>query len=252
MKPENKKLQAFTAAGILLATLCATSTGAQKSGMSQLKVAAPNKSVQRAASAPSSVLSKNSTPKRAPVAEPTGDPLWAKKFQDIQSIENPTDWKIKPLVVTPEGLEQHFVPPADRGNNIDYWVREIRATPDKVTDSERAARKQIFQSAERDLTEAEKQSIPELLKAYNSKSASPRSIRKCKVTPFHGKKCLFITATLPVDEENDYVGGMIIDTLVDASGDGSRIVQFDYAAEIDVFEHYAKDVGKSIDSVKFK
>lgn len=225
-----------------MATICTSSTGAQQ----------PPKAPIKKTGAITPAAKPVAPQKPAVVAEPAGDPLWANKFQDIQSIENPEGWKIKPLVVTAESLEQHFVPPADRGNYIDYWVREIRATPEKVIESERTARRQIFQLAERELTEAEKQSIPELLKAYNSRSSKPRSIRKCKVTPFHGKKCLFIMATLPVDEPNDYVGGMVIDTLVDASGDGSRIVQFDYESEIDVFEHYAKVVGKSIDSVKFK
>ncbi len=90
------------------------------------------------------------------------------------------------------------------------------------------------------------------MKNYNERSEHPAVIRKCKVIQFHGKRSLFITATLPQDFRKNFVGGMIIDTLVDASGDGTRIVQFDFEAEIDVFEAHAKVVGKSIDSVKFK
>lgn len=196
----------------------------------------------------------STTPGKA-VAVPTAAPttgLWLKSFSDIQQIAVPSGWYAAPLWSGPGCISQRLKPAKEMSSIVDYFVREYKVAGAVPTAAEIKARQEILKSADHALTQKEKDSIPELLSAYNSKSKAPIKLDKCQTLNLHGRRAIYFEGSAPPGEDAFDDGEKCCGYFVDTSMNGTRMVELHYRAEPDMYDKFLSIVTQSMNSVRWK
>lgn len=197
----------------------------------------------------------STTPGKAVVLPSAAAPKasWLQSFTDIQEIAVPTGWYAAPLWTGPGCISQRLKPAKDMGTIVDYFVREYKATGAVPTAAEIKARQEILKSVDHPLTQKEKDSIPDLLSAFNSKSKEPLKLEKCQTLNLHGRRAIYFEGSAPPSEEGfgddgEKCRGYFVDTSLNCT----RMIELHYRAEPDMYDKYLPIVTQSMNSVRWK
>ncbi|MBL0184426.1 MAG: hypothetical protein IPP97_01690 [Candidatus Obscuribacter sp.] len=198
----------------------------------------------------------STTPGKAAVvpaaAEAQAKGLWLKSFSDIQQIAVPTGWYVAPLWSGPGCISQRLKPAKEMRSIVDYFVREYKVVGGVPTAAEIKARQEILKSADHALTQKEKDSIPELLSAYNSKSKEPIKLDKCQTLNLHGRRAIYIEGSAPPGDDAFDDGEKCCGYFVDTSMNGTRMVELLYRADPDMYDKFLSIATQSMNSVRWK
>lgn len=173
-----------------------------------------------------------------------------KNFSAISTMILPEGWYSSPLSIKPEYTLQRLKPQEKMKSAVDFFLREERTPPNTASAAEMKARLEILAGPEHALTQKEQESIPYLLHDFNSKSATPGEIKRCRTLKAKGLRGIFIEFTYPAVDFFDEQKGLKF--MFDTSGDAKTFTSYEYVAEVGDFDKYLPPYQKAIDSLKFK